>query len=58
MADDIRQWLDELGLGKYGDVFVDNEISLQALPHISENDLAGLKVALGARRQTSSKQKH
>ena len=58
MADDIRQWLDELGLGKYGDVFVDNEISLQALPHISENDLAGLKGALGARRQTSSKQKH
>ncbi|TDJ65144.1 MAG: hypothetical protein E2O36_00595, partial [Proteobacteria bacterium] len=51
MANDIRQWLEELGLGKYGDVFVENEISVQALPHITDDDLKDLNVALGARRQ-------
>lgn len=51
MVSDIRQWLEELGLDKYGEVFVENEVNLQALPHITDNDLKELGVGLGARRQ-------
>ena len=41
----------KLGLGKYENVFAENEISLAALPHITEEDLKEIGVALGARRQ-------
>lgn len=51
MADDMRQWLEALGLGRYGDVFAENEVGLTALPHITEDDLKEMGVALGARRQ-------
>ncbi len=51
MADDIRQWLEELGLGKYVELFAENDIDLVALPHITEEDLKELGVTLGARRK-------
>ncbi|MFP6771030.1 MAG: adenylate/guanylate cyclase domain-containing protein [Alphaproteobacteria bacterium] len=51
MTIEIHQWLEERGLGKYGEVFAENEIGMAALPHITEDDLKELGVALGARRQ-------
>ena len=51
MARDIGEWLDALGLGRYAEAFADNEIDLHALPHITEEDLKGIGVALGARRK-------
>ncbi len=51
MARDIGEWLETLGLGRYAEAFADNEIDLQALPHITEKDLKEIGVALGARRK-------
>ena len=51
MARDIDEWLEGLGLGRYAEVFADNEIDLDALPHINEEDLKEMGVALGARRK-------
>ncbi len=51
MARDIGEWLEGLGLGRYTEAFTDNEIDLHALPHITEDDLKDIGVALGARRK-------
>lgn len=51
MARDIAEWLDSLGFGRYADGFADNEIDLDALPHITEADLKDIGVALGPRRK-------
>ena len=40
-----------LCLGRYVEVFADNEIDLHALPHITEEDLKEIGVALGGRRK-------
>ena len=47
MADDIRQWLEELGLGKYGDVFVENGIDVDVVADLDKDDLQQLGVNLG-----------
>ena len=47
----MRSSVDGLGLGRYADAFADNEIDLHALPHITEEDLKEIGVALGARRK-------
>ncbi len=39
MADDIGLWLEERGLGRYSDVFAENEIVLVALPYITDEAL-------------------
>ena len=51
MAENIRQWLENLGLGKYGNVFVENEVSLRDLPGITDDDLKELDLPLGPRRR-------
>jgi len=51
MAHNIGAWLEGLGLGKYAEAFVENEIDLEALPHVTEEDLREIGVALGARRK-------
>jgi class 3 adenylate cyclase/predicted ATPase len=51
MDQEITQWLDELGLGKFANVFIENDIDLSALPHISEQDLEDLGLTIGARRR-------
>jgi class 3 adenylate cyclase len=43
--------LEDLGLGKYADIFVENEIDFDALRHLTEEDLREIGVALGARRK-------
>ena len=49
MADNISNWLKELGLGKYIPVFVASEIDLDTLPYITDEALEKIGVALGAR---------
>lgn len=49
--DDIESWLSRIGLGKYAQVFADNEIDLAILPALSEEDLRELGLPLGPRRK-------
>lgn len=51
MPSDIRNWLDEIGLGKYLGIFAENEIDLDALLLLSEADLQNLGLPLGPRRK-------
>jgi len=51
MADDIRQWLEELELGKYAEVFVENEITLREACDLSDDDLKELGLPMGPRRR-------
>jgi hypothetical protein len=49
MADDIGRWLEGLGLGKYINLFAENEITFDALPHLTEDDLKELGLSVGPR---------
>ncbi len=51
MADDIAQWLDELGLGQYAPAFAENAVARQDVPHLTDDDLKGLGLPLGHRRR-------
>ncbi len=51
MAGDISEWLENLGLGKYVEVFDENEIDLNVLPHLSEGDLKELGLPMGPRKK-------
>jgi class 3 adenylate cyclase/tetratricopeptide (TPR) repeat protein len=46
----IEDWLSQLGLGKYIEAFVQNDVDLRALRHITEADLQALGVSLGHRK--------
>ena len=47
----IAEWLEKLGLGQYGQRFVEHEITLSILPDLTDADLKELGVsALGHRR--------
>jgi class 3 adenylate cyclase/tetratricopeptide (TPR) repeat protein len=46
----IEDWLTRLGLGKYTEAFVQNDVDLRALPHVTEADLQELGVSLGHRK--------
>jgi SAM (Sterile alpha motif) domain-containing protein len=48
---DIASWLTRLGLDKYVRVFIENEIDLDALRHLSEDDLKELGLPVGPRRK-------
>jgi class 3 adenylate cyclase/tetratricopeptide (TPR) repeat protein len=50
MGENLERWLDELGLGKYAEVFRENDVDFHALPHLTETDLRELGVSLGHRR--------
>jgi class 3 adenylate cyclase len=50
MANKIEHWLESIGLGKYTDVFAENEITFEALPHLTEHDLRELGLPVGPRR--------
>lgn len=47
----IAQWLEEHGLGQYAQVFADNAVDLETVPHLSEADLIELGLPLGHRRK-------
>jgi hypothetical protein len=42
MSEDVTKWLEALGLGKYVDVFVENDVDLHTLPVLTEDDLKEL----------------
>lgn len=42
----IREWLTELGLGQYADVFGANDIDLTVVPLLDDADLAKLGLSL------------
>lgn len=51
MPSDLRNWLQGIGLGKYLDTFVENEIDLEALQLLNDADLRNLGLPLGPRRK-------
>ena len=54
MADGITGWLDGLDLAKYAALFVDNEVGLSDLPHITDDDLKELGLPLGPRKRIAA----
>ncbi len=48
---DIGRWLDDLGLGQYGEAFAAHEVDLAILPHLSEADLERIGLPLGPRKK-------
>jgi hypothetical protein len=46
----IADWLKKLGLSEYAQCFVENGISVAALPHLTDQDLKEIGVLLGHRR--------
>jgi class 3 adenylate cyclase len=51
MTKDICDWLDTLGLSKYSDAFVENEVDVRDLPGLMDEDLKELGLPLGPRRR-------
>ncbi len=51
MANDIARWLEGLGLGQYAQAFAENDIDLEALPHLRDEDFDRLGVSLGHMRR-------
>ena len=51
MADDIAQWLERLGLGRYAHAFLDSDVSLDVLRHLTDQDLKDLGLSLGHRQK-------
>lgn len=51
MDRDIGDWLNDHGLGKYADLFTENEIDFDALRHLTEEDFKEIGIALGPRRK-------
>ena len=50
MTRDIGEWLEGLGLEKYVEIFIENEIGFDALAHLSEDDLKQLGLRMGPRK--------
>ena len=48
---DIGQWLEQHGLGKYAEVFAKNDIDVDLLPHLTDEDIDGLGLPIGAKRR-------
>ena len=51
MARNIDQWLKELGLSKYSELFAENEMDFEVLPDLTEQDLKDLDIPLGHRKK-------
>ena len=51
MVDDIKRWLDELGLAKYVSVFLAEEIELFDLQELTDADLKEMGLPIGPRRR-------
>ena len=47
----IRRWLNDLGLGEYGDAFEQNDLDIDVLRDLSELDLEKIGVSLGHRKK-------
>ena len=47
----IADWLEKLGLAQYAQRFVENEIDVSVLRHLTDQDLKDIGVLLGHRRK-------
>ena len=47
---DLARWLEKLGMSEYAQRFVENGISIEALRHLTDQDLKDIGVLLGHRR--------
>ena len=47
----VRQWLEQLGLSQYAEVFAENDVDLEALRFLTESDLEKLGASLGNRKK-------
>ena len=56
MVDDIRKWLEDLGLGEYAAAFVENRVDAGVLTELTSEDLKDIGVAaVGDRRKNSGR---
>ncbi|MET0794450.1 MAG: adenylate/guanylate cyclase domain-containing protein [Polyangiaceae bacterium] len=51
MALDLRSWLEQLGLGKYVEIFATNDVDFDLLPELDDGDLERLGISLGHRKR-------
>jgi SAM domain (Sterile alpha motif) len=51
MVRDVRNWLEELGLGKYVERFLANDVDFNVLHDLNESDLERLGLSLGHRKK-------
>ena len=51
MADELRLWLQRIGLGQLAETLAANDIDLDILPDLSDEDLKELGLSLGQRRR-------
>ena len=47
----LDEWLEEIGLGRYAELFAEHQIDLDVLADLTETDLTQLGVALGDRKR-------
>jgi class 3 adenylate cyclase len=47
----VREWLEKLGMSEYGECFTENKIDFSVLPHLTDQDLKDIGVPLGHRRK-------
>ncbi len=48
---EVSQWLEQLGLGRYADVFAENDVDEEVLRELTDADLEKLGVTLGHRKK-------
>ena len=48
---ELSDWLEKLGMSEYAQRFVENDVDISVLPHLSDHDLKELGVSLGHRRK-------
>jgi class 3 adenylate cyclase/tetratricopeptide (TPR) repeat protein len=51
MINSVTQWLKQLGLGQYADVFAEQQIDREVLPELTEEDFEKLGIPLGPRKK-------
>src|SRR6516162_7558408 len=51
MSDELRRWLEQIGLGQHAETLAANDIDLDLLPELSDEDLKELGLSLGHRRR-------
>ena len=45
----ISEWLEKLKLGEHAEAFIENDVDLEALPHLTEAMLKEMGLSIGVR---------
>ena len=51
MSDELRRWLEKIGLAQHAETLAANDIDLDVLPELSDEDLKELGLSPGHRRR-------